>query len=296
MTLAAIGLGANLGDPPRMLERALAALEAHGRVVARSRLYRTVPWGYAAQPPFCNAVALLETGRSPRRLLEALKGIERSLGRQPGERWGPRFIDLDILTYGDLVVDEPDLQIPHPGLAERAFVLVPLAELDPRYAALRDRLAPEERAGVEPLDQRESVSLMSEASMAERVRALASAFLTTDLVRVRITDPNDDAIELRRAPRPMPSAGSETEPEHAAPAVPANVEPIKADLVGIVHLRRPAVHEGERLDGDRELAYVEALGIRNAVRSLGPGRIAAVRVGDGQPVEYGQVLFEIDRG
>lgn len=296
MTLAAIGLGANLGDPPRMLERAIAALGAQGTVVGRSRLYRTVPWGYAEQPPFCNAVVLLETGHSPRGLLEALKRVERSLGRKPGERWGPRLIDLDILTFGELVVDEPDLRIPHARLRERAFVLVPLAELDPRYAPLRDRLPPEERAGVVPLDQRESVSLMSEASMAERVRALASAFLTTDLVRVRITDPNDDAIELRRAPRPMPAGGSDAEPEHVAPAAPANVEAIKADLVGIVHLRRPAVHEGERLEGDRELAYVEALGIRNAVRSLGPGRIAAVRVWDGQPVEYGQVLFEIDRG
>lgn len=132
--------------------------------------------------------------------------------------------------------------------------------------------------------------------LVERVRALTTAFLETDLVRLRIEDEKEDAVELRRGSASSPSV---EEPAGGAPqaeAPPANLEPVKADLVGIFHLTRPAVIAGEMLDGDRELAYVEALGIRNPVRSRGSGRIASVCCRDGQPVEYGQTLFEIDRG
>jgi len=285
---AAIGIGSNLGSPAKNVRRALKALETAGRVVAASRLYATKPWGKTDQPDFCNAVALVETPHAPRELLEQLKHLERELGRVPGERWGPRVIDLDILVYGEQRVDEPDLQIPHPRLYERAFALVPLAEVDPRFAA-----------AVAALPPGESVALMSEdeqqpAELVARVRELAQAFLETDLVRLRIEDDREDAIEFRRRPKPVASA--QTAQPQASPAPePVNLHPIKADLVGVFRLSRPIVSEGDVLDGDRELAYVDALGIRNPVRSLGGGRIASVLCQDGQPVEYGQVLFEIDR-
>jgi 2-amino-4-hydroxy-6-hydroxymethyldihydropteridine diphosphokinase len=146
----AIGIGANLDDPVARVQAAMAALGALGAIERVSRLYRTQPWGVEDQPEFVNAVALLRTDRTPRELLAALKEIEGRLGRRPGPRWGPRAIDLDILTFGDLVVDEPDLRIPHPYLFERAFVLVPLAEVDARYAQARDALG-EALAGVRPL-------------------------------------------------------------------------------------------------------------------------------------------------
>jgi 2-amino-4-hydroxy-6-hydroxymethyldihydropteridine diphosphokinase len=285
MPRAAIGIGSNLGDPRANVRRALRALERIGRVAAHSRLYRSKPWGVAEQPDFCNAVALLDTELEPRALLERLKSLERELGRLPSERWGPRAIDLDILTYESRRVDEPDLQIPHARLYERAFALVPLAELEPAYEAALAGLPPGER---------ESVALMSEDQLVQRVRTLAQAFLETDLVRLRIEDEDENAVELRRKPGP---AQAPAEPQEIAAApVPANLERIKADLVGIVHFTRPLVSEGEQLPGDRELAYVEALGIRNPIRSLGKGRVVAIRCEDGRPVEYGQVLFEIDRG
>ena len=129
-------------------------LQAVGTVVARSPLYRTDPWGVVDQPPFVNAAALVDTALAPRALLDALKAIERDACRLPAPRWGPRALDLDILTYGDERVDEPDLTIPHPRLLERAFALVPLAELDPRFAAARDALPPGERAAVVEDDPR----------------------------------------------------------------------------------------------------------------------------------------------
>ncbi len=104
MPVAAIGLGANLGDAPATIERALRELDRCGRVSARSGLYRTAAWGVTAQPDFINAVALLETDLEPSSLLRALKGIEAELGRVATFRWGPRAIDLDILTYGDRTI------------------------------------------------------------------------------------------------------------------------------------------------------------------------------------------------
>jgi 2-amino-4-hydroxy-6-hydroxymethyldihydropteridine diphosphokinase len=290
---AAIGLGSNLGNPRRNVRRAIQALTEAGSVVAASRLYASKPWGKTGQPDFCNAVVLIDTDQAPGELLATLKRLERRLGRTPGERWGPRVIDLDILTYGDQVIEEPDLQIPHPRLHERAFALVPLAEVDPRF-----------EAAVAALPPGESVALMSEDEQAaelpvglvERVRALARAFLETDLVRLRIEDECEDAVEFRRRPIPAAAAAAQAHPQAPAVAAPANIHSIKADLVGIFRFSRPPVSEGDLLDGDRELAYVDALGIRNPVRSLGGGRIIAVLCTDGQPVEYGQVLFEIDRG
>jgi 2-amino-4-hydroxy-6-hydroxymethyldihydropteridine diphosphokinase len=149
---AYVGVGANLGDAAGTVARALDALGLIGTVKRRSSLYRTLPWGRNDQPDFVNAVALLETRRSARDLLDALQALETKLGREPGERWGPRALDLDILTYDDAEIDEPGLRVPHPHLRERAFVLVPLAEIDASYAPLRDALAPGERAGVERLN------------------------------------------------------------------------------------------------------------------------------------------------
>jgi 2-amino-4-hydroxy-6-hydroxymethyldihydropteridine diphosphokinase len=148
VTLAAIGLGSNEGDAAGHVRGAFARLGELGTVVARSSLYRSPPWGVTEQAPFVNAAALVDTTLPPRALLHALQRIEREAGRVPTYRWGPRVLDLDILTYGDERVDEPDLVIPHARLSERAFALVPLAEIDPRFAAQRDALPPGERAAV----------------------------------------------------------------------------------------------------------------------------------------------------
>jgi len=125
-----LGLGSNLGNREANLRDALRGLWRMGRVEAVSSLYETEPVGGPPQPPFLNAACRFETGLEPRPLLRFLQGLEHELGRRPGgERWGPRPIDLDILLYDDRLVEEGDLVVPHPRLAERPFVLVPLAEI-----------------------------------------------------------------------------------------------------------------------------------------------------------------------
>lgn len=134
MTRAYVGIGANLGDRRATLERAVELLDARDRVtvVGVSSLRETEPWGLVAQPPFLNGAVALETTLSARALLDELLAVERALGRsREGERWGPRTIDLDLLLFGDEVVDQPGLHVPHPRLPERVFALEPLAELDP---------------------------------------------------------------------------------------------------------------------------------------------------------------------
>ena len=127
---AYVGVGANLGDREATIRAAVRLLGDD--VVAVSRLRETEPWGYADQPPFLNGAILLETGLEPRALLDRLLAVERELGRsRDGPRYGPRTIDLDLLLYGDRVVDEPGLTVPHPRLHERAFALEPLLDLDP---------------------------------------------------------------------------------------------------------------------------------------------------------------------
>ena len=130
---AYIGLGANLGPREQTLRRAVELLAgaAEVDVLAVSDLRETEPVGVVDQPPFLNGAVAVATTLAPRALLELLLGIERSLGRVRGERWGPRVLDLDLLVYGDVVVDEPGLHVPHPRLHERRFALEPLAELDP---------------------------------------------------------------------------------------------------------------------------------------------------------------------
>jgi 2-amino-4-hydroxy-6-hydroxymethyldihydropteridine diphosphokinase len=135
MTLAAVGLGANLGDAAATLRDAIAALAElpETTLLRASRLYRTPAWGRTDQPAFINAVALVETSLDARALLDALLAIERRFGRVrvDGARWGPRTLDLDLLVFGDALFDEAGLQVPHPHLHERAFVLLPLAEIAP---------------------------------------------------------------------------------------------------------------------------------------------------------------------
>jgi 2-amino-4-hydroxy-6-hydroxymethyldihydropteridine diphosphokinase len=133
MHTAYIGVGTNVGDREANVEAALAMMPALGvEVVRRSALVETEPWGVADQPRFLNLALECRTGLEPRALLDALKAIERGMGRDPDAlRWGPRVMDLDILLYDARVVDEPGLVIPHALMHERAFVLVPLASLAP---------------------------------------------------------------------------------------------------------------------------------------------------------------------
>ena len=150
-----LSLGGNLGDPARSMGEALRILDAEPstRVAAVSSLYRTPPWGKTDQPDFLNAAAELHTDLSPRELLELCLAAERKLKRVRNERWGPRLVDLDILSFGDRTLHEPGLEIPHPRMLERAFVLVPLAEIAPDFAVhgerLADRLAITDTTGIE---------------------------------------------------------------------------------------------------------------------------------------------------
>jgi len=130
---AYLGVGSNLGDSRG---RVLAAFEAlatlpRTRLIARSRLYRTRPFGPVPQGDFINAVAGVLTQLPAPGLLAAIRGIEAAAGRVRAERWGPRTLDLDLLVYGSERIDTPELTVPHPGLAERGFVLAPLADIAP---------------------------------------------------------------------------------------------------------------------------------------------------------------------
>jgi 2-amino-4-hydroxy-6-hydroxymethyldihydropteridine diphosphokinase len=128
MTIAYVGLGSNLGDRERLIREAAELIGA----LRLSTVIETEPWGHSDQPLFLNAVAELETPLAARQLLDHLLDVERRLGRERvGPQWGPRTIDLDLLLYGDQMLDEPGLVVPHPRLTEREFVLRPLAELVP---------------------------------------------------------------------------------------------------------------------------------------------------------------------
>lgn len=154
---AFLGLGGNIGDPAAAMAAALRMLDAAPGIAVRavSSLYRTPPWGKLDQPDFINAAAELRTTLSPRQLLEACLEAERSLKRVRAERWGPRAIDLDILVFEGHPVKEDGLEIPHPRLAERAFVLEPLAEIAPDLDVfgkpVTQWLHSADRAGIERL-------------------------------------------------------------------------------------------------------------------------------------------------
>jgi len=136
---ALIGLGSNLsgplGGPADYLGEALGRLEASRSIelLRRSRLYRSTPWGKTDQDDFINAVAEIETKLEPSELLERLTSVEDELGRRRGEKWGPRLIDLDLLSFDDVQLESERLVLPHPRMHERAFVLIPLLELDPDF-------------------------------------------------------------------------------------------------------------------------------------------------------------------
>jgi 2-amino-4-hydroxy-6-hydroxymethyldihydropteridine diphosphokinase len=159
MADALVALGGNVGDVRATLHRAIAALcdGEQVRLSARSSDYRTPPWGVEDQPAFVNLCIAVETALSPHMLLERAQAVERALGRERAKerRWGPRPIDIDLVAYDDLTMHEPDLELPHPHLFERAFVLVPLAEIAPdRVIAgirVRDALALIDTTGVERL-------------------------------------------------------------------------------------------------------------------------------------------------
>jgi 2-amino-4-hydroxy-6-hydroxymethyldihydropteridine diphosphokinase len=154
---AFVGIGSNLGNRLDNLRRAVHLLDDRGvRVLRSSRVYETEPVGGPPQPDYLNAVIEVETGGTARDLLRACLETERALGRVRGERWGPRVIDLDVLTFGAREIDEPDLQVPHPRMHERGFVLIPLLELeaDPPLPGRRKvqslRLGTVTLAGVRP--------------------------------------------------------------------------------------------------------------------------------------------------
>jgi 2-amino-4-hydroxy-6-hydroxymethyldihydropteridine diphosphokinase len=163
-TPAYVALGSNLSGPRQQVETALEALAGipDARLVLRSSLWRSRPMGPQDQPEFVNAVAGLVTTAEPRAFLEALRAVERRLGKTPpAVRWGPRVIDLDLLVFGDLELDEPGLTLPHPGLHQRNFVLYPLAEIAaelwvPGLARVRRLCERVSAAGIERLGARGS--------------------------------------------------------------------------------------------------------------------------------------------
>ncbi len=160
---AYIGLGSNLDDPKQQLQQALESLRQipESRLTAVSRFYRSKPMGPADQPDYVNAVAMFDTCLAPLELLDALQAIEQAQGRvREGEHWGPRTLDLDLLLYGPEVIDLPRLQVPHPGITQRSFVLQPLFDLVPGLTfpdgkTLREALAAINTDDLEPLPQGE---------------------------------------------------------------------------------------------------------------------------------------------
>jgi len=126
-----MGLGSNLGDRLAYILKALDLLSRNLKVVRVSTVYESDPWGVENQPPFLNCVVEARTELTPPELLRRLKEVEQALGRKRRFRWGPREIDVDILLFGNVVLESPDLRIPHPHLVERDFFLLPLLELDP---------------------------------------------------------------------------------------------------------------------------------------------------------------------
>ncbi len=159
MADALIAFGANIGDARATIARAIEAFcrEPLARLIARSSDYRTPPWGVTDQPPFINACIAVATALSPRDLLAHAHAVERAFGRDRANerRWGPRSLDIDLLAYDGLKLNEPGLTLPHPRLFERAFVLVPLAEIagDRLVGGRRitDALAGLDRSGIERL-------------------------------------------------------------------------------------------------------------------------------------------------
>ena len=165
MTEAWLGLGGNVGDSRAILDRAVAQLcdGKNIRLTARSSDYKTPPWGFKYQPPFVNLCIAVETTLSPRDLLARAQEVEQALGRDRAheKRWGPRTADIDIIAYDNLTIDELGLTLPHPRLFERAFVLMPLAEIAPDLViggrSVQEAAAAADTAGIERLGPRSAL-------------------------------------------------------------------------------------------------------------------------------------------
>lgn len=157
MSRVFIGLGTNLGDRAKNLEAARSALADEMTILKQSSFYETAPWGFLEQPAFLNQVIEAETDLSPSKLLDFLKKTETELGRQANFRYGPRLIDLDILFYGKRVIQTQRLQVPHPRLPERAFVLVPLVEIAPDWLHPQSKKTISELLALLPAEEREGV-------------------------------------------------------------------------------------------------------------------------------------------
>jgi len=156
---ATLGLGGNIGDPVKAMATALQKLDGRDdcKVVAVSRLYRTPPWGKTDQSFFFNACAAVKTRLSPEALLDLCLSMEREMKRERIERWGPRTLDIDVLTYGDIVQDAPQLELPHPRMTDRGFVLMPLADIAAgllvKGRTVGDWLADADVTGIEVADE-----------------------------------------------------------------------------------------------------------------------------------------------
>lgn len=153
-----IALGSNLGDRLDNLQSAVDFLDPSVDIISQSHIYETLPWGITEQPFFLNQVIEVDSPLSPQNLLILLKQIEQEMGREPAVRYGPRQIDLDILFFNNLIFYSPELIIPHPRLHERAFVLVPLADIAPEFVhpiyhkTVIELLAKLDRSGVNPFE------------------------------------------------------------------------------------------------------------------------------------------------
>ena len=162
MTRAFVAFGGNVGDARETIARAITQFcdGDHIRLIARSSDYQTPPWGKTDQPAFINVCIIIDTALSPVGLLDRAHEIERAFGRnrRTEERWGPRCLDIDLLTYGEEERDDPDLTLPHPRLLQRAFVLVPLVEIAPDAViagrSLREALVRLDKTGIERLAER----------------------------------------------------------------------------------------------------------------------------------------------
>jgi 2-amino-4-hydroxy-6-hydroxymethyldihydropteridine diphosphokinase len=177
MVDALLGLGGNLGDVQSTLDQAVAVMcDGHVvRLVARSSDYRTAPWGVTDQPPFINMALVVETMLTPRALLDRALRIEALFGRDRAreQRWGPRSLDIDIIAFDGLELNEPGLTLPHPRLFERAFVLAPLAEIAPdrkiKGIAIKDALARLGASGIEKLPPRQGSAPDSTQAAAKQI-------------------------------------------------------------------------------------------------------------------------------
>jgi 2-amino-4-hydroxy-6-hydroxymethyldihydropteridine diphosphokinase len=154
---AFLALGSNIGDKTANLRAALEAIAAlpGTRLIATSSIFHTPPWGKTDQDWFANAALEIETGLGPTALLDAVLAIEIGFGRERRERWGPRVIDIDVLAYGDITLNTPTLTLPHPAMAKRAFVLLPLQEIAPdfkvRGQSIPALLAGLDQSGIAPI-------------------------------------------------------------------------------------------------------------------------------------------------